>query len=65
MRTFTFIMNDIDSEKYEGSTNKSVTYSIEADDATVDNMLYHFKVFLSGCDYFFGVDDTFELVRDE
>ena len=63
MRVFKFTMIDQNSPKDMGSTRQSVEVSIDTDDATVIDMLYHFKNFLMACDYRFDLEDEFEVVN--
>lgn len=64
MRIYTFTMQDQDLQQFEGATNQQVSISFTGSDATVDNLLYHFKTFLQACGYCFNFDDTFEIVND-
>lgn len=65
MRTFTFEMRDYDdTASFNGAKDKHTTYEFSGDDATVDDLLYHFQRFLQSCDYCFGLGDTLEVVKE-
>jgi len=65
MRRFSFSMYDDDNADYEGAATKHTSYNIDTVDATVDNLLYHFKTFLESCDYVFDINTRFESVNQE
>jgi len=66
MRTFTFTMHDRDGSTYQGAAEQrvSIEFTSNSGDATVDDMMYHFKKFLQACDYCFHLNDIIEVVSE-
>jgi hypothetical protein len=42
----------------------SIEFTSNSGDATVDDMMYHFKKFLQACDYCFHLNDIIEVVSE-